>query len=533
LAGTREVEAAARALRGGELVILPTETVYGLAAAAADPAAVARLFEAKGRPRFNPLIAHVVDLGAAEALVVLEPAARSLAEAFWPGPLTLVGRAREPSAVSDLARAGLDTIAVRAPAHPLAQAVLQAFGGPVAAPSANRSGRPSPTRYADAVEETGAFAAAALDGGPCTVGLESTVVAVLDGVPRLLRPGAVTRAQIEAVAGPLAESAGEAHRSPGRLTLHYAPDAPVRLEAEAPRPGEAYLAFGPWPAGPSVLNLSPGGDLREAAAHLFSHLRAGRPAGPHSHRRGAHPGPRPRRSHQRPPPPRRRRSGLTLSPAPPPPGEGDHRAAMVEGPRGARTALKSSDVQASRFGASPARASPCAPLHHGFAAVPLPCLQGRSLKALASSGGGELLQHVIRRAHAEFSGLLKVQLLHDAVADQHGVALGAHAHQVLDPSISMPIARVKSALPSDRSVISPPMSWDLPRRHDEDVVDRHAGDGVHAPGAEIARALLEARQVLDRAGRRKGARDREQGHGAAAERRRRWRPAGGRSPSWS
>jgi L-threonylcarbamoyladenylate synthase len=273
LAGPPDVEAAARALRQGELVILPTETVYGLAAAAADARAVARLFEAKGRPRFNPLIAHVADLAAAEALVVLEPAARRLAEAFWPGPLTLVARAREHADVSNLARAGLDTIAVRAPAHPLAQAVLRAFGGAVAAPSANRSGRPSPTRFADAVEETGAAAAVALDGGPCAVGLESTVVAVLDGAPRLLRPGAVTRAEIEAVAGPLAEAPEDAHRSPGRLALHYAPNAPVRLEAEAPRPGEAYLAFGPWPPGPSVLNLSPGRDLREAAAHLFSHLR--------------------------------------------------------------------------------------------------------------------------------------------------------------------------------------------------------------------------------------------------------------------
>lgn len=274
MATLSEVETAAQALRRGELVILPTETVYGLAADAADPGAVARLFEAKGRPRFNPLIAHTPDLAAAEILVRLEPAALRLAEAFWPGPLTLVGPVQDGAPISDLARAGLDTVAVRAPAHPVAQALLRAFGGPVVAPSANRSGRPSPTTLADAVEETGFAAAVALEGGPCAVGLESTVVAALDGAMRLLRPGAVTRTEIEAVAGPLMEAGDDARRSPGRLALHYAPDAPVRLNAEAPRPGEAFLAFGAWPAGPSVLNLSPAGDLREAAANLFSRLRA-------------------------------------------------------------------------------------------------------------------------------------------------------------------------------------------------------------------------------------------------------------------
>ena len=175
--------------------------------------------------------------------------------------------------VCDLARAGLDTVAVRAPAHPLAQAVLRAFGGPVVAPSANRSGRPSPTTFADAVGETGAAAAAALDGGPCVVGLESTVVSLLD-VPRLLRPGAVTRAQIEAVVGPLAEAEADARRSPGRLTRHYAPQAPLRLDAVLPQPGEAYLAFGPFPQDDWIWNLSPAGDLAEAAANLFAYLRA-------------------------------------------------------------------------------------------------------------------------------------------------------------------------------------------------------------------------------------------------------------------
>jgi L-threonylcarbamoyladenylate synthase len=248
--------------------------VYGLAADAANADAVARLFEAKGRPRFNPLIAHVADAAAAERLAVLDGRARALMEAFWPGPLTLVAPVRDGGAVSDLARAGLDTVAVRVPAHPLTQAVLRRFGGPVVAPSANRSGRPSPTTVDHAREETGAAAAVILDGGPCAVGLESTVVSSLAGELRWLRPGAVTRAEIEAVAGPLLAADADAKRSPGRLALHYAPDAPVRLEADAPRPGEAYLAFGPAPEGPRSWSLSPGGDLREAAANLFAMLRA-------------------------------------------------------------------------------------------------------------------------------------------------------------------------------------------------------------------------------------------------------------------
>lgn len=253
-------------------MLLPTETVYGLAADASNPLAVAAIFEAKGRPRFNPLIAHVEDLPAAEALAVFDARARALAEAFWPGPLTLVLPVRDRSRVCDLARAGLDTVAVRAPGHAKAREVIARFGGPVVAPSANRSGRPSPTTFADAVEETGFAASAALDGGPCAVGVESTVAAVLDDHVRLLRPGAVTRAELAEVAGPLAEAGGEGGRSPGRLTLHYAPDAPVRLEAEAPGPGEAFIGFGPGsPAG--GWNLSPSGDLREAAANLFRMLR--------------------------------------------------------------------------------------------------------------------------------------------------------------------------------------------------------------------------------------------------------------------
>tara|TARA_R110002051_G_scaffold47465_2_gene93992 strand:- start:276 stop:1217 length:942 start_codon:yes stop_codon:yes gene_type:complete len=267
---TTDHEAVA-ALRAGHLVILPTETVYGLAADAANPAAVAAIFEAKGRPRFNPLIAHVADAGAAEAIALFDPAARALATAFWPGPLTLVAPVRDRDRVCDLARAGLDSVAVRVPGHRKARAVIAAFGGPVVAPSANRSGRPSPTTFADAVEETGRAAAAAIDGGDCAVGVESTVVSVLDGRVTLLRPGAVTRAEIEALVGPL-DTGGQGHRSPGRLALHYAPDAPVRIQATDARDGEILLGFGPGSGDPRW-SLSPAGDLREAAANLFRRLR--------------------------------------------------------------------------------------------------------------------------------------------------------------------------------------------------------------------------------------------------------------------
>lgn len=262
---------AAKALAGGGLVLMPTETVYGLAADAANPRAVAAVYAAKGRPSFNPLIAHVADLAMARRIARFDSRAEALAARFWPGPLTLVLPIADEGAICDLARAGLDTVAIRAPGHPVAHALIDALGRPVVAPSANRSGRPSPTTFADAVEETGSAAAAALDGGPCAVGLESTVVALLDR-PRLLRPGAVTRAEIESVIGPLAEAEDDARRSPGRLTRHYAPNAPVRLEADTPRPGEAWLSFGPAGTGP--WNLSPGGDLAEAAANLFAFLRA-------------------------------------------------------------------------------------------------------------------------------------------------------------------------------------------------------------------------------------------------------------------
>jgi L-threonylcarbamoyladenylate synthase len=272
--GASLIEKAVGALAAGDLVILPTETVYGLAADAANPAAVAKLYAAKGRPSFNPLIAHVTGLPMAEACARLDARARRLAAAFWPGPLTLVAPIADPARVCDLARAGLTTVAVRAPSHAVAQSVIGALGRPIVAPSANRSGRPSPTTFADAVAETGAAAAAALDGGPCAIGLESTVVSLLEGPPRLLRPGAVTRCEIEALVGPLAEAEADAARSPGRLARHYAPAAPLRLDADAPREGEAFLAFGPSPAGPAVFNLSPTCDLREAAANFFAMLRA-------------------------------------------------------------------------------------------------------------------------------------------------------------------------------------------------------------------------------------------------------------------
>lgn len=265
-------EIAAEALKTGRLVMLPTETVYGLAADASNPQAVARIFEAKGRPRFNPLIAHVANGLDAESIAVFDERARALAEAFWPGPLTIVAPVRDRERVCDLARAGLDSVAVRVPGHPRARAVIAAFGGAVVAPSANRSGRPSPTTFDDAMEETGQFVGAAVDGGPCAVGVESTVVSVLDGRVALLRPGSVTREEIEAVVGPLAEEAGQGHRSPGRLALHYAPDAPVRIEAEAAKAGEILLGFGPG-VGEPRWSLSPSGDLREAAANLFRVLR--------------------------------------------------------------------------------------------------------------------------------------------------------------------------------------------------------------------------------------------------------------------
>jgi L-threonylcarbamoyladenylate synthase len=271
------IETAARCLAAGGLVAFPTETVYGLGADAGSGEAVARLYAAKGRPAFNPLIAHVADAGTARHTGVFTSAAEKLAAAFWPGPLTLV-LARQPGCrVADLALAGLDTVAVRVPAHPVARALLTTFGGPIVAPSANRSGHVSPTSAAHVLADLRGRIDIIIDGGPCTVGVESTIVSCVDA-PTLLRPGGVPREVIERVLGSalaIAPVADDAPAAPGMLASHYAPKASLRLDADAARPGEALLAFGPAPpsSGPA-LNLSPRGDLIEAAANLFSHLRA-------------------------------------------------------------------------------------------------------------------------------------------------------------------------------------------------------------------------------------------------------------------
>jgi L-threonylcarbamoyladenylate synthase len=268
--------AAAATLARGDLVGLPTETVYGLGADATNAEAVAKIFAAKDRPHFNPLISHVASLEAAEALGVFSPLARKLAEAFWPGPLSLVVPRQPDCAVCDLACAGLDTIALRVPSHPLMQQVLRAFGKPVAAPSANVSGRPSPTTADHVLAEFGDKLTLVVDGGPCAVGLESAVVAVIGDQATLLRLGGLSRAELEAVAGPLLApdaSSKAAPASPGMVLRHYAPSAPVRLNGTSAGSGEVMIGFGPGFDG-ADFNLSAAGDVVEAAAHLFSMLRA-------------------------------------------------------------------------------------------------------------------------------------------------------------------------------------------------------------------------------------------------------------------
>jgi L-threonylcarbamoyladenylate synthase len=282
-ADSAAIARAARILADGGLVAFPTETVYGVGADATNGAAVARLYAAKGRPAFNPLIAHVVDANAARALGTFNAAARRLAAALWPGPLTLVVPKAAGCPVAALATAGLDTIALRVPAHPVAAAILAAFGGPIVAPSANRAGHVSPTRAPHAVADLSGRIDLVVDAGPTRVGLESTIVACVDGTPVLLRPGGIAREQIERVLGSELASArgtghGDAPLAPGQLASHYAPKARLRLDAEDVRPGEALLAFGPdLPANSNqavaMLNLSEEGDLVEAAANLFSHLR--------------------------------------------------------------------------------------------------------------------------------------------------------------------------------------------------------------------------------------------------------------------
>lgn len=273
---------AAAALRRGELVAMPTETVYGLAADARNGEAVARIYAAKGRPRFNPLIAHVADLEAAERLVRFDPLSRRLAEAFWPGPLTLVLPLADRAVVSELVTAGLDTLAVRVPAHPVARALLAEFGGPLAAPSANRSGHVSATTAEHVAADFAEGVTFVLDAGPSAVGVESTIVKVEGEDIFLLRSGGLPRAAIEHVAGRAlrtsAPGEGEAPTSPGQLLSHYAPNAALRLDIRDVRKGEALLAFGSdLPPGAdqaaATVNLSPAGDLVEAAARLFSALR--------------------------------------------------------------------------------------------------------------------------------------------------------------------------------------------------------------------------------------------------------------------
>jgi L-threonylcarbamoyladenylate synthase len=275
------IEAAARLIREGELVAFPTETVYGLGGDATNERAVAKIFEAKGRPQFNPLISHVLDAGEARRLVQWNEMADKLAARFWPGPLTLVLPRAKNSPIALLATAGLDTAAIRAPAHPMAQALIRAAGRPIAAPSANRSGAISPTRAEHVAESLGDRVKLILDGGPCDVGLESTVLDLTTATPTLLRPGGATREAIESVIGPVAlsdaiPSGDAARKSPGQLDSHYAPARPVRLNATSVAGDEGLLAFGPRPPAGArqVLNLSPTGDLTEAAANLFAHLRA-------------------------------------------------------------------------------------------------------------------------------------------------------------------------------------------------------------------------------------------------------------------
>ncbi len=267
---------AARALRAGELVAFPTETVYGLGADARNGEVVARIFEIKGRPRFNPLIVHVANFATAERYGQMTPLARQLAAAFWPGALTLVLNKTADANLSDLVSAGLSTVALRVPAHPVAQKLLSLAGLPVAAPSANRSGHVSPTT-AQHVEEDLGEAVLILDGGAAPGGLESTVIDARGDTPVLLRPGGVARADIERVAGVAVEAAPSegAPLSPGQMESHYAPRARLRLDASDVQPGEALLAFGPQaPMGAvAAVNLSPKGSLREAAANLFGALR--------------------------------------------------------------------------------------------------------------------------------------------------------------------------------------------------------------------------------------------------------------------
>ena len=269
------LDKAAATLADGALVAFPTETVYGLGGDATSDAAVAKIFEAKARPGFNPLISHVADPGAAFMLGDFDERARAVAEAFWPGPMTLVVRRRDNCPISLLASAGLDTLAIRVPAHPLATALLRSVGRPIAAPSANPSGRVSPTTAEHVISGLAGKVSIVLDSGPCSVGLESTVLDLSGDTPAILRPGAVTREMIEVLLGSVSlAGASTKIAAPGMLKSHYAPSLPVRLNAETAKEGELFLGFGniSGPTGSETLSVT--GDLTEAAARLFSLMRS-------------------------------------------------------------------------------------------------------------------------------------------------------------------------------------------------------------------------------------------------------------------
>lgn len=274
------LERACETLSRGVPVAIPTETVYGLAADATNPLAITRIYEMKGRPRFNPLICHMADLAMAEKHAVFDPVSRALAQAFWPGPLTLVLPIRPESAIHPLARAGLDTVGIRVPAG-FASRLLEAFGRPLAAPSANTSGRISPTTARHVADDFADRLELVLDGGPATIGLESTILKLEGDTIRLLRPGGLDVAEIERVTGRRVqrnEKASAAIEAPGMLASHYAPVAPVRLNASDVKPGEVLIRFGGKPlpgedAAALVLDLSPTGNLAEAATNLFSYMK--------------------------------------------------------------------------------------------------------------------------------------------------------------------------------------------------------------------------------------------------------------------
>lgn len=267
------IAAAVDLLRRGGLVAMPTETVYGLAGDACNGEAVARIYQAKGRPQFNPLIAHVADLEMAKRYAHFDARAEAVAKAFWPGPLTLVLPLREDAGISPLVTAGLATLAIRCPAHPVAHALIRAYGSPLAAPSANPSGRVSPTRAAHVMDGLGGKIDAVIDGGACAVGLESTILGLDTAEPKLLRPGGLSLEALEAVLGPIGRGgSATTPNAPGQLLSHYAPEAGVRLNVTEPQTGEVWVGFGPACVG-APLSLSPRGDLVEAAAALFQMLR--------------------------------------------------------------------------------------------------------------------------------------------------------------------------------------------------------------------------------------------------------------------